>query len=85
MGDQSHNLGRLNEVAHLSDIADSFYGKRKRVDGVVMLGWHAIDKLRQDVDLKYLPRGPRRVGTAAKVRWQGQSPRTQPETFPARR
>ena len=43
-------------------VADSFYSKRKWVDGVVNLGWNAIGKLRQDANLKYLYQGPRRSG-----------------------
>lgn len=43
-------------------VADSFYSKRKCVDGVVNLGWNAIGKLRQDANLKYLYPGPRRSG-----------------------
>jgi len=52
-------------------VADSFYRKRKWVDGVVKLGWHAIGKLRQDADLKYLYRGPRRPGPGRQQKYDG--------------
>ena len=52
-------------------VADSFYSKRKWVDGVLKLGWHCIGKLRQDADLKYLYRGPRRPGPGRQRKYDG--------------
>lgn len=52
-------------------VADSFYSKRKWVDGVVKLGWHSIGKLRQDADLTYLYRGPRRPGPGRQKTYDG--------------
>lgn len=52
-------------------VADSFYSKRKWVDGVVQLGWHAVGKLRQDADLKYLYQGPRRPGPGRQPKYDG--------------
>jgi hypothetical protein len=52
-------------------VADSFYSKRKWVDGVVKLGWHSIGKLRQDANLKYLYQGPRRPGPGRQKTYDG--------------
>lgn len=52
-------------------VADSFYSKRKWVDGVLKLGWHSIGKLRQDADLKYLYGGPRRPGPGRQPKYDG--------------
>jgi hypothetical protein len=52
-------------------VADSFYSKRRWVDGVLQLGWHAIGKLRQDADLKYLYRGARRTGPGRQKTYDG--------------
>jgi Transposase DDE domain len=52
-------------------VADSFYSKRKWVDGVVKLGWNAIGKLRQDANLKYLYQGPRRPGPGRQKTYDG--------------
>ena len=43
-------------------VTNSFYSKRKWVDGVVKLGWNSIRKLRQDANLNYLDQGARRPG-----------------------
>jgi hypothetical protein len=52
-------------------VADSFYSKRKWVDGVLKLGWHCIGKLRQDADLKYLYHGSRRPGPGRQRKYDG--------------
>ena len=52
-------------------VADSFYSKRKWVDGVVKLGWNAIGKLRQDANLRYLYQGPRRSGPGRQKTYDG--------------
>ena len=52
-------------------VADSFYSKRKWVDGVITLGWNAIGKLRHDANLKYLYRGPRRPGPGRQKKYEG--------------
>lgn len=52
-------------------VADSFYSKRKWVDGVVKLGWNSIGKLRQDANLKYLYQGPRRPGPGRQKTYDG--------------
>lgn len=52
-------------------VADSFYSKRKWVDGVATLGWQAIGKLRQDANLKYLYRGKRRLGPGRQKKYDG--------------
>lgn len=52
-------------------VADSFYSKRKWVDGVLKLGWHSIGKLRQDANLKYLYRGPQRSGPGRQKKYDG--------------
>jgi hypothetical protein len=63
---QSYVPQRVNYV-----VADSFYSKRKWVDGVLKLGWHSIGKLRQDADLKYLYQGPRRPGPGRQRKYDG--------------
>ena len=52
-------------------VADSFYSKRKWVDGVITLGWNAIGKLRQDANLKYLYEGKRRPGLGRQKKYDG--------------
>ena len=52
-------------------VADSFYSKRKWVDGVVKLGWNSIGKLRQDANLNYLYQGPRRPGPGRQKTYDG--------------
>jgi Transposase DDE domain len=52
-------------------VGDSFYSKRKWVDGVQKLGWHAIGKLRQDANLRYLYSGPRRPGPGRQKIYDG--------------
>ena len=52
-------------------VADSFYSKRKWVDGVVKLGWNALGKLRQDANLKYLYQGHRRPGPGRQKTYDG--------------
>ena len=52
-------------------VADSFYSKRKWVDGVVKLGWNAIGKLRQDANLRYSYQGPRRSGPGRQKTYDG--------------
>ena len=52
-------------------VADSFYSKRRWVDGVLQLGWHAIGKLRQDADLKYLYQGAQRTGPGRQKTYDG--------------
>jgi Transposase DDE domain len=52
-------------------VADSFYSKRKWVDGVVKLGWDSIGKLRQDANLNYLYQGPRRPGPGRQKTYDG--------------
>ena len=42
--------------------ADSFFAKKKYVDGVQACGLHLITKLRCDADLRYLYSGKRRTG-----------------------
>lgn len=63
---QPHVPKRVNYV-----VADSFYSKRKWVDGVITLGWNAVGKLRQDANLKYLYRGPRRPGPGRQKKYEG--------------
>jgi hypothetical protein len=50
---------------------DSYYSKRKWVDGVLNLGWEVIGKLRQDANLKYLYQGPRRPGPGRQKKYDG--------------
>ena len=52
-------------------VADSFYSKRKWVDGVMKLGWNSIGKLRQDANLKYLYQGLRRPGPGRQKTYDG--------------
>ena len=52
-------------------VSDSFYSKRKWVDGVGKLGWNSIEKLRQDANLKYLDQGPRRPGPGRPKTYDG--------------
>jgi len=52
-------------------VSDSFYSKRKWVDGVITLGWNAIGKLRQDANLNYLHQGKRRPGPARPQKYDG--------------
>ena len=52
-------------------VADSFYSKRKWVDGVITLGWNAIGKLRQDANLNYLYQGKRRSGPGRPQKYDG--------------
>jgi hypothetical protein len=52
-------------------VADSFYSKRKWVDGVLALGWNYIGKLRQDANLKYLYRGKHRPGPGRQKKYDG--------------
>ena len=52
-------------------VADSFYSKRKWVNGVVKLGWNSIGKLRQDANLNYLYSGPRRPGPGRQKTYDG--------------
>jgi Transposase DDE domain len=63
-------------------VADSFYSKRKWVDGVITLGWNAIGKLRQDANLKYLYRGKRRLGPGRQKKYDGKvSPKERNEKY----
>ncbi len=52
-------------------VADSFYNKRKGVDGVVNLGWNVIGKLRQDANLKYLYQKPSRSDPGRQKTYDG--------------
>lgn len=52
-------------------VADSFYSKRKWVDGVITLGWHAIGKLRQDANLNYLYTGKRPLRPGRPKKYEG--------------
>lgn len=52
-------------------VGDSYYSKRKWVDGLLDLGWDAIGKLRQDANLKYLYQGPRRPGPGRQKKYDG--------------
>ena len=52
-------------------VGDSFYSKRKWVDGVCHLGWQAVGKLRHDANLKYLDQGPRRSGPGRQPKYAG--------------
>jgi hypothetical protein len=63
---QSYVPKRVKYIA-----GDSFYSKRKWVDGVLGLGWHTIGKLRQDANLKYLYQGPRRSGPGRQKTYDG--------------
>lgn len=56
-------------------VGDSFYSKKKWVNGVRTLGLHAVGKLRQDANVNYLYHGPQASGRgrpkkyAGKVNW----------------
>ena len=52
-------------------VTDSFYSKRKWVDGVRKLGWDAVGKLRQDANLKYLYSGKRPLGPGRPKKYDG--------------
>jgi Transposase DDE domain len=63
-------------------VTDSFYSKRKWVDGLTTLGWQAIGKLRQDANLKYLYRGKRRSGPGRQKKYDGKvSPKDRNEQY----
>ena len=56
-------------------VVDSFYSKRKWVDGVITLGCNAIGKLRQDANLNYLyqekrrPSRPQKYDDSGDISW----------------
>lgn len=56
-------------------VGDSFYSKKKWVNGVTKLGLHAVGKLRLDANVNYLYNGPQSSGRgrpkkyAGKVNW----------------
>jgi hypothetical protein len=60
-------------------VSDGFYTQRRWVDGVVGLGLHAVGKLRQDANLRYLYSGSRRLGPGAPKKYDGKITVTQPD------
>jgi len=52
-------------------VGDSFYSKKKWVMGGMKLGLHAVGKLRQDANVKYLYNGPVRSGPGRKKKYAG--------------
>lgn len=64
-------------VQHI--VSDGYYTKRRWVDGVVGLGLHAVGKLRQDANLKYLYTGAHRPGPGAQKKYDGKITVTQPD------
>ena len=60
-------------------MSSALYTKRRWVDGVVGLGLHAVGKLRQDANLKYLYSGSRRPDPGAQKKYDGKVTVAQPD------
>ena len=52
-------------------VGDSFYSKKKWVTGGRQLGLHAVGKLRQDANVKYLYDGPVKSGPGRRQKYAG--------------
>ena len=61
-----HDLGHLRYV-----VTDGYYSKQKFVGGVRTLGLHQIGKLRADANLRYLYKGPKRLGPGRPKTYDG--------------
>ncbi len=61
-----HDLGHLRYI-----VTDGYYSKQKFVGGVRALGLHQIGKLRADANLRYLYKGPKRLGPGRPKTYDG--------------
>lgn len=52
-------------------ITDGYYSKVKFIDGVADLGLYQIGKLRDDANMRYLYKGPKRPGPGGQQRFDG--------------
>ena len=59
----------LKRIKHV--VGDSFYSKKKWVNGVMKLGLHAVGKLRQDANVNYLYNGPLTSGPGRRKKYAG--------------
>ena len=64
-------------VKHL--VGDLFYSKLKWIEGLRVLDLHAVGKLRQDANVKYLYHGPQSTGPGRKKKYAGKVDWSQPD------
>lgn len=66
---RNQNYLRDHHIIHIA--TDGFYSKTRFIDGLVVLGFHQIGRLREDANLRYLYKGPHKKRKGARKKYDG--------------